>query len=68
MELTKGQIDILEHTIYRAAGGLYCGGGEDMEALCVKGLMVCVGRKSFVPDPYYCVTPAGRAELISAKA
>lgn len=68
MELNHEQIEILDHTIHRAAGGLYCGGGKDMDAPVVSGLMECAGRKSFVPDTYYRVTGAGREALKAAKA
>lgn len=61
--LTREQISILDHTIHRAAGGYYCGGGKDMDALVAAGLMEYAGRKSFVPDPYYTITGKGRAAL-----
>lgn len=60
MELNTEQKAIIDHTINRAAGGLFCGGSKDMDALCEAGLMECVGKKSFVPDPYYRVTRLGR--------
>lgn len=61
--LTREQIDILHHTEHRAAGGFYCGGGTAMASLVAAGLMQSVGRKSFVPDDYFCITSAGRAAL-----
>ena len=61
------QMDILWHTEHRAAGGLYCGGGPDVDALVEAGLMEYAGRKSFVPDPYYRITAAGREVLRGAK-
>lgn len=67
MELNHEQIEILDHTMHRAAGGLYCGGGKDMDALVAAGLMEYAGRKSFVPDPYYRVTGAGLEALKAAK-
>jgi hypothetical protein len=60
MKLNSEQRAIIDHTIYRAAGGLYCGGSKDMDILCQSGLMEFAGNKSFVPDPYYRVTQAGR--------
>jgi hypothetical protein len=57
--ITQEQLEILRHTAYRAAGGLYCGGGVDMDYLARNGLMRCVGWKSFVPDPYFVITEAG---------
>jgi hypothetical protein len=30
--LTAARLDILDHTVKRAAGGFYCGGGPDMDA------------------------------------
>jgi hypothetical protein len=59
-QLSREQRDILDHTLHRAPQGMYCGGGKEMEALVEMGLMVCVGRKSFVPEPYYRITQKGR--------
>jgi len=39
MNINKEQISILDHTIHRAAGGLYCGDSLDMQALVAAGLM-----------------------------
>lgn len=61
--LNREQSEILYHTEHRAAGGFYCGGGKDMDALVAAGLMEYAGRKSFVPDPYYKITSKGRAAL-----
>lgn len=61
--LTAEQISIMRHTANRAAMGLYCGGGPAMDALVEQGLMVCVGRKGFCPDPFYGLTPSGRSAL-----
>jgi hypothetical protein len=63
MKLTNDQYEILHHTEHRAAGGLYCGGGSEMDELVALGLMSEAGRKSFVPDPYYRITSAGRSAL-----
>lgn len=48
--LTSEQRDILHHTLHRAAGGLYCGGGRDMDLLVAAGFMEYAGKKSFVTD------------------
>jgi hypothetical protein len=61
--LSREQLSILDHTEHRAAGGYYCGGGKDMDALVAAGLMEYAGRKSFVPDPYYRITSAGRSAI-----
>lgn len=61
--LPRRQLEILDHTEHRAVGGYYCGGGPDMDALVAAGMMEYAGRKSFVPDPYYRITSAGRAAL-----
>lgn len=37
---------------------------DELEAL---GLMQFIGRKSFVPDPYYGITAAGRKALRDRK-
>lgn len=63
MALKRQQIEILRHTLHRAAGGLFCGGGPDMDALVAAGLMESAGRKSFVPDEYFRITSAGRSAL-----
>ena len=65
--LTDEQVAILDHTAYRAARGLYCGGSPDMDGLVAAGLMEDAGRKSFVPDPYYRITGAGREALREAE-
>lgn len=65
--LTSEQIAILHHTEHRAAGGAYCGGGSDMDALVSAGLMESAGRKSFVPDEYFRITSAGRTALRNSK-
>lgn len=61
--ITPIQLAILRHTVNRAPGGMYCGGGPDMDRLVKAGLMRCVGFKSFVPDPYFVITEDGRAVL-----
>lgn len=63
MELSREQIEILDHTEHRGAGRLYCGGSKDIDALVKSGLMEYAGRKSFVPDDYYRITEAGRRAL-----
>ncbi len=61
--LNTEQRAILEHTANRAAGGLYCGDSPDMQVLVANGLMEYAGRKSFVTDPYFRITAAGREAL-----
>ncbi len=63
VDLTQGQMNILEHTAYRAAGGFYCGGSGDMQNLISRGLMVRAGNKSFVPNDYFKLTELGRQIL-----
>ena len=65
MELNKEQIAIIEHTI---KNGSFCGSSPDMDAICEAGYMICIGRKSFVPDPYYQVTTEGRHAVNKATA
>ena len=62
LQMTTEEFDILDHTIHRAAGGFYCGEPEAMKSLVERGLMQYAGRKSFVPDKYFSITPAGRRE------
>lgn len=54
---------ILSHTVHRAAGGYYCGGGEAMIFLVEQGLMRSAGFKPFVEDEYFTITRAGREAL-----
>ena len=58
--LSTEQIEILRHT---ARNNVFCGGGPDMDSLCESGLMEYIGRKFFVPDPYYRITAQGRGIL-----
>ena len=57
--LTAEEKEIIVHTATRAAQGLYCGDNPELLALVEKGLMECVGKKSFVPDPFYRLTKEG---------
>jgi len=59
MKLNKEQIAILEHTANHAVNGIYCGNSADMKTLVSLGLMKSAGRKSFVPDEYFCLTGEG---------
>lgn len=59
VELTIKQIEIIKHTAYRAAHGLFCGDSEAMQALIALGLMEYAGSKAFVEEPYFRVTSAG---------
>ncbi len=67
MQLNKEQLAILDHTAYRAAGGVYCGDSRDMQILVAKGLMVSAGRKGGVPDEYFRMTIEGREAMQSAE-
>lgn len=60
INITNNQRDILDHTMHRAPCGYYCGDSADMQELIRLGLMVSVGKKSFVPDEYFALTGAGR--------
>jgi len=60
MELNSEHKAIIDHTIYRAANNLYCGGGKHMDELCDAGYMEFAGKTGLCPDPYYRVTAAGR--------
>ena len=65
-DLNTEQLSILDHTMHRAAGGLYCGDSPDMEKLVANGFMVSAGRKSFVPSEYFRMTGRGREALKKA--
>lgn len=62
MELSKEHIEIIKHSV-KSPQGLFCGGGKEMDELCDEGLMEYVGKKSFVPDPYYRATGKGRESI-----
>ena len=57
--LTQSQVDILEHTAHRAAGGFFCGDSPDMQVLVKLNLMYLAGRKGGVPDDYFQLAPKG---------
>jgi len=61
--ISAAQVEILDHTARRAAGGLYCGDSPDMQALVAVGMMKSAGYKPFVPDEYFCITEKGREAL-----
>jgi hypothetical protein len=61
--LNEEQRDILLHTIHRAPGGRYCGGGKDMDRLVELEYMEYLGTPAWCPDPFYGVTRAGRDAL-----
>ena len=65
--LTREQISILDHTEHRAARGLYCGGGPEMDALVAAGLMQSAGRVAWCPDEYFRITGKGRTALRNAQ-
>lgn len=56
-------LDILDHTVHRAPGGMYCGDSAEMQELVKLGLMASAPRASFVPDPYFRITDMGRTQL-----
>ena len=62
------EIEILDQTVKRAAGGRYCGGGEDMDSLVEIGLMKYIGTPAWCPDKFYAITDKGRAVLIQYNA
>ena len=66
--LSREQLSILDHTQYRAASGLFCGGGKDMEVIVAFGLMESAGRKSFVPEEYFRITDKGRRVLAACRS
>ena len=60
MELKKEHIGIMRHTDLNQ---VYCGSEPELEELCVAGIMKCLGKKSFFPEPYYSLTTKGKEEL-----
>jgi len=68
MNFTKEHFEILDHTIHRAAGRLYCGDSPEMRELVAAGYMESVGRVSFCPDEYFKITQAGVSAWAFTKA
>ena len=60
MELTKEHFAILEHT---QMNGLFCGDSQEIRDLCSLKMMKCVGKKSFVPEPYFELTRDGKSAI-----
>ncbi len=60
MEVTKEHESIMEHTM---KNGLFCGDSQEIRDLCSLKLMKPVGKKSFVPDPYFAITQEGKEYL-----
>lgn len=61
-KLTKNQLDILDHTLHRAANRQYFGDSADMKVLVKLGLMRSKGKTSFCPDEVFMITQLGREE------
>ena len=64
MELTNEHIEILKHT---EKSRYFCGDSKEMQELCEAKMMVYVGRKPCVPDPYFELMGDGRSALSSLK-
>jgi len=60
MELTNEHIEILKHT---AKNRYFCGDSKEMQELCNFKMMVYVGKKPFVPDPYFELMNDGKTFL-----
>jgi hypothetical protein len=60
MILTGEHLAILDHTVQRAARGLFCGDSPAMQDLVAAGLMESAGRVAWCPDEYFRITAAGR--------
>lgn len=60
MPMTEQQLEIFDHTVQRAARGLFCGDSPAMQELVAAGLMESAGRVAWCPDEYFRITPAGR--------
>ncbi len=67
MSLPREQQEILYHTAYHAAQGLYCGDSQDMQELITAGLMEEAGRKGFVPEAYFRITSKGREKYLAER-
>ena len=65
MILTKEHIEILDHTINRAANQLFCGSTSEVIELVNSGYMLSAGKVGFHDDEYFSITRKGR-ELLSS--
>lgn len=65
--ITKHEFEILDHTLHRAAHGCFCGHESEMRPLVDAGLMEFAFRKSYVPEPYWRCTAAGREAFAEAR-
>lgn len=63
-EFNDEHLAILSHT---NKNKLFCGGSPEMDLLVERGYMEYAGRKSFVPDPYYRLTPKGIAFITAVE-
>jgi hypothetical protein len=60
--MTQELLDILYHTVHRAANGHYCGGGDSMKKLVGAGLMESHG--DFLGNSYFGITDLGRRIMV----
>ena len=60
--LNEEQVSILKHAVADHQG-MFCGDSTDMDFLVEEGYMKYEGKKSFVPEGYYSITPEGLAKL-----
>lgn len=65
--MTNEQIAILDHTLHRAAGNVYCGDSPDMQGLVKLGYMVSLGKPKWSCGEYFRITQAGRTAFMEAK-
>lgn len=61
--MTNDEFEVLYHTRFRAARGLYCGDPPAMKSLVASGYMVSRGKVSWCPDEYFAITDAGDKAL-----
>ena len=63
MKLTHEHVEIMRHTVSRAARRTYCGGGKEMTDLVAEGFMRSLGKVAWCDDEYFTITPSGLAAL-----
>ena len=63
MDLNKEHLEILNHTLHRAAGQRYCGNSKEMQELVAAGFMKSIGKAPFCIDEYFTITPTGKIAL-----
>lgn len=66
MDLGREGYEILDHTVNRAAKGLYCGDSPEMQKLVAAGLMESAGKTNWCSDEFFRITGKGREAMVES--